>query len=81
MMKYCFEEFDMFGSLDWGIQSYNKWILEGGKSKCIDIEQLNYYIILSSLYTGKYFSNYCRKKYISHRNFIYMCDLITHLYV
>ncbi|VVC31299.1 Prolyl 4-hydroxylase, alpha subunit,Oxoglutarate/iron-dependent dioxygenase,Prolyl 4- [Cinara cedri] len=52
MTEYCFVMNDMFGSIDWGIQSYNKWAIGGGQSKCFNVEVLKYYIILSSMSTG-----------------------------
>lgn len=51
MAKYCFEENDMFGAIDWAIETYNKW--EDSQPQCVDIAVLNFYIVSSSVYTGE----------------------------
>lgn len=46
----------MYGAIDWAIQAHNKWT-NGDRPKCVDFDKLNYYIITSSIYTGKYRCN------------------------
>lgn len=53
MSKYCFEEGDMYGALEWAILVYNKWT-DGDRPDCVAIENVINNIILSSLYVGKY---------------------------
>lgn len=50
MTKYCFEDKDLYGALDWAIQTYNKWL--DGRPKCVDIEKLHFYIKSGSVPTG-----------------------------
>jgi len=51
--KYCFEQNDMYGAITWSIQTYNKWT-SGDQPNCVDIEQLSFQIVSSSIYTGNY---------------------------
>ncbi|KAL4149649.1 hypothetical protein QTP88_003541 [Uroleucon formosanum] len=54
--KYCLEENDMYGVLDWAIEAYGKWESEG-QPNCVDPEILKNYIVSSSVYTGFDFMN------------------------
>ncbi|CAH1713708.1 unnamed protein product [Aphis gossypii] len=56
MAKYCSEENDMYGVIEWAVESYNKWESDG-RPECVDPELLNFYIVSSSVYTGFDFSN------------------------
>ncbi|XP_026813539.1 prolyl 4-hydroxylase subunit alpha-2-like isoform X2 [Rhopalosiphum maidis] len=50
MSKYSFEECDTYGTMEWAIQTYNKWLTY--RPKCVDIEKLHYYIRSVSMLTG-----------------------------
>jgi len=54
MAKYCFEENDIYGILDWAVEAYKKWEIDG-QPECVNPEILNYYIVSSSVYTGNNF--------------------------
>lgn len=51
IVKYCFEEYDSYGVIDWAVQTYDKWINDG-RPKCVDVKQLDYYVVVSSIRTG-----------------------------
>lgn len=53
MAKYCFKEQDMYCVTEWAIETLDKW-KKHGQPKCVDIEKLRFYIVSSSVYTGKY---------------------------
>lgn len=55
MIKYCFEEQDMYCVLEWAIEAYKKW-KNDGQPKCVDINKLYFYVVSSSVYTGKYYA-------------------------
>jgi hypothetical protein len=52
MAKYCSEENDMYGVIDWAVEAYYKWKSDG-QPECVDPEILNFYIMSSSLFTGE----------------------------
>jgi len=54
MVKYCLEGNDMYGALDWAVEAYKKWEIDG-RPECVNPDILNYYIISSSVYTGENF--------------------------
>jgi len=58
MAKYCSEENDMYGVIEWAVESYNKWESDG-RPECVDPEILNFYIVSSSVYTGEQFLKKC----------------------
>ncbi|XP_026811721.1 prolyl 4-hydroxylase subunit alpha-2-like [Rhopalosiphum maidis] len=51
MAKYCSEENDMYGVIDWAVEAYYKWKSDG-QPECVDPEILNFYIMSSSVFTG-----------------------------
>jgi len=52
MAKYCLEDNDMYGALDWAVEAYGKWESDG-QPECVDPNILKYYIVSSSVYTGE----------------------------
>ncbi|XP_060842511.1 prolyl 4-hydroxylase subunit alpha-2-like [Rhopalosiphum padi] len=56
MAKYCSEENDMYGVIDWAVEAYYKWKSDG-QPECVDPEILNFYIMSSSVFTGFNFMN------------------------
>lgn len=62
LSKYCFEDGDMYGGLDWANQTFHKFTNDD-PSECVDIEKLNFYIISTSMYTGNTKYHLRNKKY------------------
>lgn len=58
ILRNCLEEHDMYGVFEWANETYNKWIINGHPN-CVDIDQLYYYAISSSMYTGKLYIPKC----------------------
>lgn len=50
MSRYAFEDADMFGVVDWGVQAYKKWSVD--RPSCVDPEKLLYYLNSASVFTG-----------------------------
>lgn len=50
MSKYSFEIDDAYSVIDWAILTYNKWLVN--QPKCVDIDQLHYFIKSASIPTG-----------------------------
>lgn len=43
----------MYCVIEWTIETFKKWKIFD-QPKCVDVEKLTFYIISSSVYTGKY---------------------------
>ncbi|XP_025196695.1 prolyl 4-hydroxylase subunit alpha-2-like isoform X2 [Melanaphis sacchari] len=56
MAKYCSKANDMYGVIEWAVETYYKWESDG-QPKCVDSDILNFYIVSSSIYTGFDFMN------------------------
>jgi len=50
MVKYGFKEHDMFGVIEWAIQTYDRWLID--RTECVDIDKLLFYIKSASVVTG-----------------------------
>ncbi|KAL5234592.1 hypothetical protein ACI65C_002002 [Semiaphis heraclei] len=57
MAKYCLKGNDMYGVLDWAVEAYKKWEIDG-RPECVNPDILNYYLISSSIYTGENFKTF-----------------------
>ncbi|VVC31298.1 Hypothetical protein CINCED_3A015630 [Cinara cedri] len=47
----CYERYDYYGSMDWAVQTHDKWTIDG-RPKCVNIKKLHHQMIISSMHTG-----------------------------
>jgi len=57
MVKFGYENADMFGIVDWMVQAYRKWLVN--RPACVDMNKLHNYMKFTSVITGT-FINVCK---------------------